>query len=78
MINMLLAVMLQSAPTPVPAAAAKANPAEQKVCRKYVETGSLVRVTKVCRTRAEWRRTEEDAKAEGLQMQNNPNPNQGG
>ena len=78
MIIMLLAAMLQGAPAPVPTAAAKVDAGQQKICRKYVETGSLVRTTKVCRTRAEWRQSEEEAKAEGRQMQNNPNPNQGG
>lgn len=76
MIAIILATLLQSAPASVPVAA-KVNKGDQKVCRKYVETGSLVRTTKVCRTRADWLRTEQDARAEGQQMQNNPNPNGG-
>ena len=78
MITILIGLMLQSGSASVTAAPSKVDAGEQKVCRRYVETGSFVRATKVCRTRSEWRRTEEDSKAEGRQMQNNPNPNQGG
>lgn len=42
------------------------NPASQGdnklVCKKSVETGSLVKARKVCRTKAEWRKVTETAR----------------
>lgn len=73
-----LFVLLQPAAAPSYAPVprlATTEASEKKVCRKRVETGSLVRQTKVCRTQAEWRRTEEDSRAEARFMQNNPDPN---
>ncbi len=42
-----------AAPAP-PAAAAAADPMQQMVCRRDVETGSLVKAKKTCHTRAQW------------------------
>lgn len=39
-----------SAPPPAP------NPADKIVCRRILETGSLVKGQRVCHTRAEWAR----------------------
>ncbi len=65
---MISAMLLLAAQTAAafPATEAKAAPpakAERKICRSYVETGSLTRRTKVCRTPAEWARNEQDYKA---------------
>lgn len=57
-----LAVMMGTAalaaesPSPVSAPAAKPGASDEIVCRKTLETGSLVRKTKQCFTRAEWDR----------------------
>jgi hypothetical protein len=49
--------LAQAAPTQPAAAAAKVEPgADEIICRKTLETGSLVRRTKQCFTRAEWDR----------------------
>jgi hypothetical protein len=55
------AAALLSAATAVyaapPAAAPPANtpnPRDRMVCRNYLDTGSLVRSTRVCKTRREW------------------------
>jgi hypothetical protein len=50
----------------------KAQPKEkdpnQVVCRRQEVTGSLVRSTKVCRTRADWERARDDAQKEGERL----------
>lgn len=47
-----------AAPAPVavaaPVAAAPVDPMQQTVCRRDVETGSLVKKKKTCHTRAQW------------------------
>ena len=60
---------LTAAPTAAPAAAGTAPAAEKKVCRRFAETGSFVRKTKICRTQAEWRQVEENARETGREMQ---------
>jgi hypothetical protein len=69
MVTAFLALMLQgaAASAPAPATTAVAEPT-RKVCRTYVETGSLVRRTKVCRTAAEWQRAEETQREQGREM----------
>lgn len=44
--------MLQSA-------AAAASPQAERICRKIEITGSLVRKERVCKTKAEWRQSED-------------------
>lgn len=39
---------------PVPPAASAASDADKVICKKTLETGSLVRKTKQCFTKAEW------------------------
>lgn len=48
------ALASDTAPTSMPAA--KPGASDEIVCRKTLETGSLVRKTKQCFTRAEWDR----------------------
>ena len=45
-----------------PAPAAEPRPQDKIICRRYLETGSLVKSTKVCHTRAEWTRLSENAR----------------
>jgi hypothetical protein len=44
-------LMFLQASSPVEETGKSADPV---ICRKYVETGSLIRKKKVCRTRSEW------------------------
>jgi hypothetical protein len=46
------------------------DPASKIVCKKQVDTGSLVRAKKICRTRAEWDRSNTIGREEGQRMQN--------
>ncbi|PZN92505.1 MAG: hypothetical protein DCF31_16020 [Alphaproteobacteria bacterium] len=41
-------------PAPVAAATPPVDPMQQVVCRRDVETGSLVKAKKTCHTRAQW------------------------
>lgn len=56
------AVLLSLAVTPATAAPQKdagekaADPASKMICKKFLETGSLVRGYRVCKTKVEWQR----------------------
>ena len=69
-----LAMQQRSAPSEPAADSSQpeGQPKERLVCRRIVETGSLVRGTRVCRTRAWWDRTAEQQRA------NSPGMNSGG
>lgn len=54
-----------AASAPAPAQAAPAEP-EKLICRKQIETGSLVRGKKTCMTRTEWAKVG-DAARDGSQ-----------
>lgn len=71
MISLALAILFAPTPAqPEPIEAAKlAASQDEKICRKFAETGSLVRKIKTCRTRAEWRRIEEGAQETGRSLQ---------
>jgi hypothetical protein len=47
-------LMMSDAATAVATAPAKPDPLDKVVCQRNVETGSLVRGKKDCRTRREW------------------------
>ncbi len=56
-----LAAMLAQAPAPQPNAGEKAaDPGSKMICKKFLETGSLVRGHRECKTKADWER-ERDA-----------------
>ena len=38
------------------------------VCKRMADTGSLIKKSKICRTRAEWSRAIEDAQKEGERL----------
>jgi hypothetical protein len=44
--------------------------ASKLICRKQLDTGSLVRARKICRTRAEWDKANTVGREEGQRMQN--------
>ena len=52
------------------APAAQPDP-EKKICRKTLETGSLVKKTRQCFTRAEWARIAEAARVNTQYIQDN-------
>lgn len=69
---LLLLAAVQPAAASAPPAETEAEPpakAERKICRSYVETGSLTRRTKVCRTAAEWSRNEQEYRANARSYQ---------
>jgi hypothetical protein len=62
----LMADAATKAPSVVPAK--PTDPMEKVVCRRELETGSLVKARKDCRTRREWNRRSEAAQAEGQRL----------
>jgi len=42
---------------------------ERKICKKEIETGSLVKGRKICMTAREWARATEDAQKQTSEMQ---------
>jgi len=50
-----VATMLAEAATPAPTAAVP-NPQDKIICKRFLETGSLVKATKICHKRSEWAR----------------------
>ncbi len=56
----LLAAMPQAATATKPT---EADPALRTKCRTQIETGSLVKRTRTCRTMAEWRKVDEEQRA---------------
>lgn len=53
----------QPAPAPSPA------PAEKVICKKSIETGSLVKGKKICLTEKQWRLAAESASNSAMRMQ---------
>jgi hypothetical protein len=49
----------------------KTGTTEKVRCKRIGETGSLAKVTKVCRTDREWRQLREEAQREGDTLQQN-------
>ena len=52
-------------------AAAPPAPKDKVVCKKFVETGSLVRSRRECRTRRDWNRLSNDAQDETNRLRPN-------
>ena len=64
-----LALMADAATAAPPVAAAKpADPMDKVTCRRELETGSLVKARKDCRTRREWSRMSDNAQAEAQRL----------
>lgn len=80
MISAVIAIALQGATAPAAsqAPAPAATGADKLICKRFAETGSFVRKTKVCRSKAEWNRLEEAAREEGGRMQNQLSTQRGG
>ena len=55
------------------AAPVETKPPEKLICRRYAETGSLVKTKRVCHTRGDWARIHDGARRnlEELQMPRN-------
>lgn len=69
-IALLLAAAVQTAPaTPVPvksdasAPERSADAGSKMVCKRFAETGSLVRSYKTCKTKAEWQRERDNIRS---------------
>ena len=54
MLGLTLAILAQAAAAASAPSAASAPAEDKLICRKYDVIGSLVKKTKVCRTKAEW------------------------
>lgn len=64
-----LLTLLASPPADAVTPGPQANGEEKRVCKRQVDTGSLVRASKICRTKAEWQRAYAAARSEGANMQ---------
>ena len=54
-LEVVTSLLLASAPESAPNTTAPANrPEEKKICRRQVETGSLVKAKKICFTAKQW------------------------
>jgi hypothetical protein len=63
-----LAMMADAAATTAQAAV-PADPLDKVICRRTLETGSLVKGKRVCLTRREWARASEKGRAHAESMQ---------
>jgi hypothetical protein len=54
MILSILAAALLSSASPTAVAASDTPAADKKICKREKQIGSMVRVKKICRTKAEW------------------------
>jgi hypothetical protein len=50
-------------------AGSEANNPDKIVCKRQVDTGSLVRGKRICKTRQEWARSSQGAREKGQSMQ---------
>jgi hypothetical protein len=66
----IIVVLVASATADSQATPQTGDSADKVVCKKQVDTGSLVRAKKICRTRAEWEKANTVAREEGQRMQN--------
>jgi hypothetical protein len=65
LLGVTISLLLAAAPeTATPAEAKAEKPAEKKVCRKQIETGSLIKGKKVCYTAKQWQKMADDARDE--------------
>ncbi|PZO86863.1 MAG: hypothetical protein DI623_15775 [Sphingomonas sanxanigenens] len=62
-------LLLAPAAAEQPAAAPTPAPAEKLICKKSLETGSLVKARKTCLTAKQWRLAQESASNTALRMQ---------
>jgi hypothetical protein len=59
------------------AAAGPAPTTERKICKKEIETGSLVKGRKICMTAREWARAMDEAQKQTSEMQTQISTEQG-
>ncbi len=65
-----LAILAQgSAASTATASAAPVDPLDKIVCKKTLETGSLIKGKKVCLSRRQWNKVAEEGRAIGQAMQ---------
>ncbi len=63
-----------STPSPKPAV----DRQDEKICKRFVETGSLVKGYKTCKTRREWERESQDARSSNAPVDSCRNSGSGG
>ena len=69
---LLLSLLLAAAPvepTPATAPAAPPAPKEKMICKKQVDTGSLVKGRRICMTQSQYRRQIEEAQRDTANLQ---------
>ena len=71
------ALLLAGSTAPADAGANTAKPEDKLICRKYLETGSLVKSKRVCHTRADWARINDAARKNGEELQDARNGTRG-
>ncbi len=67
--TLLTLVMMADAATTTAQAATPVNPLDKVVCRRILETGSLVKGKRVCLTRREWALASEKGSDRAREMQ---------
>lgn len=72
-----LAMLANAAVAAVPAPAPAEDPLNKIVCRRILETGSLVKGERVCLTRREWALASEKGRDRATEMQTLINTQQG-
>lgn len=66
LIMLLLVTAAAGAQTPEREADRSAEHRDKVICKRFVETGSLVRSYRTCRTKAEWDKAREDAQRSSI------------
>ena len=65
-VSLVAVTILAEAATP---ATEPSKPPEKMICRRRLETGSLVKATKICRSSVEWKRLNDAARRDAEDLQ---------
>lgn len=57
-------MLIAAAPATVSETQPPQNPEERKICRRDIETGSLIKGKKICMTAKQWQKISDDNRAE--------------
>ena len=64
LLELMSGMLLAAAPAESAAPTTGAAPEEKKICRKQVETGSLIKGKKICYTARQWQKMADDSRDE--------------
>ncbi|CAN5643307.1 hypothetical protein BH10PSE14_BH10PSE14_00630 [soil metagenome] len=64
-VSLLMASDVNAQSTPTGGASQSTDPQEKIVCKRFIETGSLVKGYRVCKTKRDWARAREALRATG-------------